>query len=170
MSGWGLITLILMVAAGFVSFLPFIPGPALVWAIGIIYAIATDFREVGIGVSLAMTGLMIVGSTADWWTRFFGLKAEGSLSCGTLIVSMIGAIVGTIFIPVPVIGTLLGAAGGVMALVFYQEADWEKAFTAARGIFSAWVASFFVELIISVLIVILFTRALLNAWDGGMPF
>ncbi|MEO0563235.1 MAG: DUF456 family protein, partial [Chloroflexota bacterium] len=111
MNPWSILTVVLMVAAGLVSFVPFIPGPALVWAIGVIYAVATEFREVGVWAVVIMTVLMIVGSTADYWTRFLGLNAEGSLSCGTIVVSTIGAILGTWLLPIPVVGTLVGAAG-----------------------------------------------------------
>jgi uncharacterized protein YqgC (DUF456 family) len=145
MDWWTVAVAVLMVVATAVSFVPFIPGPALVWAIGVVYAIVTEFQEIGLPTVIAMTVLMIIGSTADWWTRMFGLNSEGSLSCGTLLVSTVGAIAGTFFIPIPVLGTVLGAAAGVMALVFYQEESWEKAFIAARGIMGAWIASFFVE-------------------------
>ncbi len=164
---WSWLVLALMTVAALVSFVPFIPGPALVWAIGVIYAIATEFQVVGLWTVLAMTVLMILGSTADYWTRFFGLKAEGSLSCASLFVSTVGAILGTIFIPVPVFGTLIGAAGAVMAMVWLREDDIDKAWTAARGILSAWIASFFVELLVCGIIVVLFARAVFNAW--GMP-
>lgn len=160
---WGLVVLLVMAVATLVSFVPFIPGPALVWAIGAIYAVATELEVVGPWTLLAMTVLMLVGSTADWWTRFFGLQAEGSLSCATLVVSTVGAILGTLFIPVPVVGTLIGAAGAVMALVWLQEDDIDRAWIAARGILSAWIASFFVEFLVCITILVLFARAVFGA-------
>jgi len=156
-----------MVAAAFISFVPMIPGPALVWAIGMVYAVATDFADVGVGAVVWMTVFMVIGSTADYWTRLLGLGSEGSLTCGTFAASTIGAIVGTFAIPVPLVGTLLGAGAGVAALVLYQEDDSEKAWLAARGIMKAWLASFFVEVIVCIAIVTVFIRALLNA--GGVP-
>lgn len=169
MSAWGAVTAALMILATLISFVPMVPGPALVWAIAIIYAVATQFAEVSISAVVWMTILMIIGSTSDWWTRLLGLGSEGSLSCGTFVVSTVGAIAGTILIPIPVVGTMLGAGIGVAALVFYQEADWGVALKAARGIVSAWIASFFVEFLISVTIISIFIRSLLNAWGvlGG---
>lgn len=158
----GLLVGVLMVIAAVVSFVPFIPGPALVWAIGIIYALLTELGIVGLTPVIIMTVLMLIGSTADWWTRLFGLGGEGNLSCATFAVSTIGAIAGTFLIPIPLLGTLAGAAAGVMALVFYQEESWEKAFKAARGILSAWIASFFVEFVISISIAVVFLRAVIN--------
>jgi uncharacterized protein YqgC (DUF456 family) len=141
-----------------------LPGPALVWAIALVYAATTQFADVS-GVAIAwMTLLMVIGSTADWWTKLLGLNSGGSLSCGSFAVSTIGAIAGTFLIPIPVIGTLLGAAAGVAALVFYQEENWQKALIAARGIMVAWIATFFVEFAISLGIVAIFARALLGAW------
>ncbi|MEM6283365.1 MAG: DUF456 domain-containing protein [Chloroflexota bacterium] len=164
MTFWGVMTLILMIVAGAVSFIPVLPGPALVWAIGLIYAAATGFAEVSVTAVVWMTLLMIIGSTADWWTKLFGLGAEGSLSCGSFAVSTIGAIAGTFLIPIPVVGTLLGAAAGVAMLVFYQEENWQKALVAARGIMVAWIATFFIEFAISLGIVTIFARTLLDAW------
>jgi len=69
--------------------------------VGVIYAAATDFSEVGGGAVIWMTVLMIVGSTSDLWTRLFGLGSEGSLTCGTIAASTIRAIAGTFFIPAP---------------------------------------------------------------------
>jgi uncharacterized protein len=161
---WGALTVVLMIAATVISFVPMIPGPALVWAVGLIYAAATEFTEVGLGTVLWMTVLMLIGSTADWWTRLFGLGAEGKLSCWTFVISTAGAIIGTVVIPIPLVGTLLGAAAGVAAWVFWQEEDWHTALKAARGILSAWIASFFVEFVISIAIAAFFIRALLRAW------
>lgn len=159
---WGVVAAVLMSVAVLVSVVPFVPGPALVWAIGMVYAAATGLVEVGMWTVVGMTALMLLGSTADWWTRLFGLSSEGSLSCGTLIVSGVGAIAGTFFIPIPLVGTLLGAMLAVGVLVWLQEDDAQKALTAARGILSAWLASFFVEFVVSVAIVALFVRALLS--------
>ncbi len=164
MTLWGAATAALMVVAALVAFVPMIPGPALVWAIGFIYAVATEFSEVSIAAAAWMTVFMIIGSTSDWWTRLLGLGAEGTLTCGTFAVSTIGAIVGTIAIPIPVLGTIIGAGAGVAALVFYQEENWEAALKAARGIMTAWLASFFVEIIVSITIITIFIRSLLNAW------
>lgn len=158
---WGIVTAIVMIVAVVVSFIPFVPGPALVWAIGLVYAALTELEVVGLGSLAVMTLLMLIGSTADWWTRMFGLSSEGSLSCGTIAVSTVGAIAGTIFIPVPLVGTLAGAALAVGVMVWMQEDDMDKAFKAARGILSAWIASFFVEFLVSVAIAAVFIRALL---------
>lgn len=160
---WGVITAGIMSLAALISFIPFIPGPALVWAIGILYAALTGFEQVGLGAAVIMTLLMLIGSTADWWTRLFGLKGEGKLSCGTFVVSTVGAILGTIFIPIPLVGTLIGGAGAVGLLVWYQQDDEKQAWQAARGILSAWIASFFVEFVVCISMIVVFVRALMAA-------
>lgn len=158
---WAVLSVIIMIVAGFVSFIPMVPGPALVWAIALIYAAATEFQVVGVGTVIGITLLMIIGSTADWWTRLFGLQADSKLTCGTFTATTLGAILGTFFIPIPILGTLIGAGLGVMAIVLYQESDWQKAFKAARGIMAAWLASFFVEFVISLTIVLIFVYTVL---------
>jgi len=164
---WAVAALLGMVVAAVASFVPFVPGPALVWAVGMIYAFATGFDVVGVGAVVWMTIFMLLGSTADWWTRLFGLGGEGNLSCGTYAVSGAGAIAGTFLIPVPLFGTLIGAALAVAALVFYQTDDAVAARKAARGIASAWIASFFVELVVAISIIYLFFRSLTSA--GMLP-
>lgn len=160
MTAWAILAAVLMVAATIFSFLPVIPGPAAVWAIGLIYAVATNFADVGVWAVVLMTVFMIVGSTADFWTPYFGLQAEQSLSCGTFVVSTIGAIIGTFAIPVPIAGTFIGAAVAVMALVWYQKRDWDSAQRAGRGILKALIASFLIEFAVSVGIVMVFVYSI----------
>ncbi len=111
---YAIVASVLIVLALGVSLIPFIPGPVVVWAIGIIYAAWTDFAVVSVTQVVIITVLMIVGTTADLWTRYVGLKAEGSLTCLGYFATTVGAILGTIFIPVPIFGTVIGAAAGAM--------------------------------------------------------
>jgi len=152
-----------MIFTAFIAFLPVLPGPAIVWALALIYAALTGFETVGLWVVIWLTVLMIIGSTEDWWLPAIGLRGEGQLSCGTFTVSVVGAIAGTVLIPIPVIGTLVGAAGAVALLVFYREDDWGTAWRAARGVVGAWVAGFFVEFAISLIMIYIFARALMRA-------
>lgn len=161
MTFWGIATAILMVVAAVVSFLPLVPGPLLVWGIALVYAFANGFTQVGGVTVFWMTALMLVGSTADYWTPFFGLQAEQSLSFGTFVVSTIGAIVGTFVIPIPVVGTFLGAALAVIGLVRYQKGDWQRAVRAGRGILKALIASFLVEFATAIGITMVFVYSLL---------
>jgi uncharacterized protein YqgC (DUF456 family) len=156
---WAIVAALLMAVASLGAFIPVVPGPAAVWAIALVYAAATQFTVVDIPTTIFMTVLMLVGSTADTWTRAIGLRAEGQLTCGMYAITTVGAIVGTVLIPIPVLGTLLGAGIAVAGTVWFQEKDWQHALTVARGVVLAWLATFFVEFLICLSILGLFVRA-----------
>jgi uncharacterized protein YqgC (DUF456 family) len=75
------------------------------------------------------------------------------------VITTLGAIAGTVLIPIPVLGTLLGAGIAVAGTVWFQEKDWQHALTVARGVVLAWLATFFVEFLICLSILGLFVRA-----------
>ncbi|MFZ4828479.1 MAG: DUF456 domain-containing protein [Phototrophicaceae bacterium] len=164
MTFWGVFTTILMLLAVGVVFIPFVPGPLTVWSIATIYAIATEFTHVQLWQWGIMTLLMLVATTADWWTRLLGLGGEGQLSCSVYLASFIGAILGTIFIPLPLLGTMAGAAGAVWVWVYLQSRSLDDGYRAARGIFVAWLGSFAVEFLVSISIALWFIRIMLGVW------
>lgn len=164
MTFWGVFTTILMMVAVGVVFIPFVPGPATVWSIATIYAVSTGFAEIQLWQWAVMTLLMVVATSADWWTRLLGLGAESQLSCSVYVASFIGAVLGTIYVPLPLLGTMIGATVAVWVLVYFQTRSLDDGYRAARGIFVAWLGSFVVEFLVSISIALWFVRIMLGAW------
>lgn len=153
-----IVILILMLLATAASLLPVIPGPALVWAIGMFYATLTRFEQVSPLAAVLMTLLMILGSTAGWWMQAAGMKAQGG-SRAAILGGLIGGLAGTLLIPVPVLGTLAGVVGGTLVIELLRLGEASKAIHSSQIALKAYLLTLLTETGACVLIVIIFIIA-----------
>src|SRR5258706_16137665 len=72
-----IVAAIVMAFGTIAAVLPIVPGPAVVWAATVVYAIVTGFHDIGLIPLIILTILMIVGSTSDFWLGLVGVKAAG---------------------------------------------------------------------------------------------
>src|SRR5262249_19374162 len=93
----GMLMLIALVAS---VLLPFIPGPFILWGIGMIFGVLTGFAHFTGLSAVISTLLMIVATTKDLWMPIVGMKRY-NLSCSTALGMFFGGIVGTFAIPIP---------------------------------------------------------------------
>ncbi len=153
-----IIALILMLLGTAASILPVIPGPALVWAIGVIYAALTNFERVTPLATAAMTALMILGSTAGWWMQALGMKAQGG-SWVAVLGGLIGGLAGTILIPIPLLGTLAGVIGGTLVAELLRIGEAGQAIRSSRAALKAYLLTLLTETGSCTLIVVVFVIA-----------
>lgn len=149
------VVVILMIAGMFASFIPLIPGPTLVWFFGSIYAIVTRFERITIFAVLLMTIFMAIGATADIWLRAMGVRVKGT-SCWASFGSVIGGMLGTMLIPIPVLGTVIGLLVGALLVEFMRAGEWREAWSAGRSALELFVIGELVELSMSIMIVAIF--------------
>ena len=149
---------ILMVLIVIASLLPVVPGPALVWAIGTLYAAATGFERITILPVAIMTVLMILGSTSGWWMQALGMKAQGG-SWTAVIGGLLGGLVGTFAIPVPILGTLIGVVGGTVLFELLRVGNAEDAARTSAIALKSYLLSLLTETGVSALIVLVFAIA-----------
>ncbi|NDJ63345.1 MAG: DUF456 domain-containing protein, partial [Chloroflexi bacterium] len=102
-AGLTLITSVLMVGALIVSLIPIVPGPALLWAISVLYAALTNFEMLTLPWLIVITLLMILASTSDFWAPFLGIRTRGA-SCSSIFGTIVGGLLGTFLIPIPILG------------------------------------------------------------------
>jgi uncharacterized protein YqgC (DUF456 family) len=152
------VILILMIVVVLASILPFVPGPAAVWALGILYAALTEFEQVTALPLIVMTLLMILGSTTTWWMQILGMKAQGG-SWTAIIGGLIGGLAGTFLIPIPILGTLLGVVGGTLVFELLRLGDANKAAQSGIIAVKGYLITLLTETRISALIVIVFAAA-----------
>ena len=95
---------------------------------------------IGKGVFIAVVLLAGVGEIVEFCAGALGSRLGGGgkwASLAALIGGIAGAILGTVFIPIPVIGTILGAAIGAFAgsagVELYAGRSRGEAFRAGRG-------------------------------------
>jgi len=149
-----LTTIILMSLTVVVSVIPFIPGPFLLWAIALIYGFLTSFSQLTPFAFIIITLLMIIGSTTDLWTPLLGMRARGT-SLGGILAGIVGAFLGTVIIPLPIVGTLVGAALGAIT-VEYLNAGRSRALRAGASAAESYVLSIVIEFVVNIGIVLTF--------------
>lgn len=154
------LVIIAMMLSTLASFVPFIPGPVLVWGIGAVYAAFTGLDRVTFWALLAMTGIMAIGSTADFWMQLLGVHMEGG-SCLATLGSIVGGTVTTFIIPIPIIGTVIGMVLGALAFEFMRQRELDPALKAGKNALNVYLLSVAVEFTASILILLFF---LLSIW------
>jgi len=136
------IALIAMFVALMVSLVPFVPGPAMLWAIAIITAILGDFNRITIPAVALMTILMVAGSTMDFWLRSLGMRSQGT-SCWGIAGSLVGGILGTAVMPV--IGTLIGVILGALLVELMRLGELRQALRAGKSAFTTFLLAMILE-------------------------
>ena len=161
-SGLTILASILMVGALLISVLPFVPGPLLLWVISIGYGFLTNFQQLTVLSAVIITGLMIAGTTKDFWLPLLGMKTQGA-SCSSVFGVIVGGMVGTFTIPIPVIGTLIGAIIGAILMELLRLGDLQKAIQAGGFAFRTFVLGMLTEFGFNLLIVAAFFASVLVA-------
>ncbi len=156
-----LIAGILMVGALLLSVLPFLPGPFILWVISLGYGILTQFQHLTPLAMIVITVLMLVATSKDIWMPIVGMKTYG-VSCSSAFGMMAGGLVGTFTIPIPILGTLLGAIGGAVLMELLNAGDASRAMRAGGVAFKAFVLGMITELGFNLLIVAVFFASVLS--------
>ena len=159
-SGLTIIAGILMVVTLFLGLLPFLPGPLILWGISVVYGILTNFQHLTILSVIIITLLMIIGSTTEFWTPLIGMKGRGS-SCSSVLGTILGGLVGTFAIPIPIAGTLIGMILGAILLEAMRLGDLKKALQAGSLAFESFVWGIITEFGFNLAIVGVFFGSLL---------
>jgi uncharacterized protein YqgC (DUF456 family) len=157
------VALVLMVISLFLSLIPLIPGPLLVWGIGTLFAFLNEFERVTYLAVGLMTLLMVLGSTAEFWLPVFGLKTQGG-SCLTSLGSLGGGIIGTFLIPIPILGTAIGAVVGALLVEMLRVGELRGALSAGKRAFELYLLSMVVEFAASGAILVVF---IVSLWVTG---
>lgn len=146
---------VMMIAALVLAFIPIMPGPVLVWAVGIIFGVLNQFQLFTPIAAIVSSVLMVVGATCDWWLPLFGIKT-GGMSCLAAIGSIAGGFLGTFLIPIPILGTLIGCVLGALLFELARFRKIHKALQAGQSAAKMFVLSYIVELVASIAIAVVF--------------
>lgn len=135
-----------------------IPGTLLMWAAALIYVLVNGMAAIGWPVFILITLIALVSGTADLWMPLLGAKTVGASGRG-LVYGTIGAIIGTFI--APLLGTLIGYAGGILLGQYQKSRDWQEALKASMGGLAGWGLATVVQVAGGLLILIIFAiRAL----------
>ncbi|GAB4463128.1 MAG: DUF456 domain-containing protein [Anaerolineae bacterium] len=156
----GILAAVLMLIAMAASVIPLVPGPVLVWGIGLIYAILTGFERVtGVAVVI-MTVFMLAGATSGWWMQALGMRTSGG-SWLAIVGALLGGLVGAFVIPLPILGALVGAVVGAILIEFVRAGRLRVALNVGGAALKGFFLGLVVEFAASLLIFLTFVGALI---------
>lgn len=146
---------VLMVIGLFVSLIPFVPGSLLLWGIALAYAALTDFEVLSIVGVVVISVLALISTTKDFWMPLLGMRTRGA-SCGSVVATMVGGLIGTLVIPVPILGTLIGMVLGALVVEGLQLGNLRGALRAASTAFETFLYGMIAEFALNIVIVAVF--------------
>jgi uncharacterized protein YqgC (DUF456 family) len=134
---------------------PIIPGLLLIWLGALGYAwLVVGFDVFSPSVFVLITLVALVAGTSNLWLAALGAKTTGA-SWRTLLVGFIGGIAGTFLIPIPILGTILGYASGLVLSEYVRQGQMRPALRTAFGGMVGWGVSTAVELAGGILMILL---------------
>ena len=123
--------------------IPILPGLVIIWGSALGYGIAAGFGVLGWVMFAFITVLMLVGSILD--NVLMGAQAhkEGA-PWWVVIIAMASAIIGSLVIPIPIVGGILAALLVLFMIEWMRLKDTTKALVSMRGMLvgCGWAAVF----------------------------
>jgi uncharacterized protein YqgC (DUF456 family) len=154
----------LLMIAFVLSFIPILPGALLVWAVAVVTAFLDNFAHITLFSAVIITLIMVINVTSDIWLPMLGVRTSG-LTCLGAVGSILGGLVGTFVIPLPILGTLLGTVIGALAIELIYFGEMRKAFHAGRVALQLFVVGYILEIAASAAIVLIYLVSLgLSIW------
>lgn len=160
LQGLGTLLVFIVLLIGLMgTFVPILPGALLIWLATLFYAaVVVGFSVFSPWVFVLITLIGLVSATAELWLPVLGASSTGA-SGRDILVGFIGAIAGTFFIPIPVLGTIIGYGAGLLLSGYLRVRDWRKTIKATFGGVVGWGLSSAVELAGGVaMIALMFTQ------------
>lgn len=117
---------------------PIVPGTLLIWLTIVVYAIVeriNGFAAVDWVTFTAITLIALVTGLAEFWLPLLGAKVRGS-SRRAILFGVVGGIIGTIALPL--LGTIVGYALGVLLGEYHKLRDWDRALRASLNAVASW--------------------------------
>jgi uncharacterized protein YqgC (DUF456 family) len=139
--------------------IPVAPVCLLLAVIATIAAFLTNFQPITPLALVIIWGLALVGSTAEGWLPVFGLRGKG-LGCLGIVAFFLGVIVGGFLIPLPIVGTIIGAVVAVIGVQLLQVGELKAALQSGGQALKYVLLSMLAEGVFAVLILIV--------WFGGI--
>ncbi len=159
--GFGIaVAFILLGVVGII--IPILPGMLLVWFTVIVYAWRTGFESIGWASISIITIIALITGLSNLWLPLLGAKKIGAARMA-IFLGVIGAILGTFIIPIPLLGTVIGYAIGVFLGEYLKQRDLRLALRASFGGVAGWGIATVVEIGGALLILIIFIFQVLTA-------
>lgn len=158
MSNEGLFLVALAMAVGVVGVVvPLLPGLLLVWAAGLVWAIAEGDGTTRWVVLAIMTVLLVAATVVKYALPARSAAAKGA-PLTTLLFGALGAIIG--FFVIPVVGLFVGGVAGIYLAELARLGDSRQAWAATRAALIAIGIGVLIELVAGL--------AMIVTWIAGV--
>jgi hypothetical protein len=138
--------------------LPVLPGPPIIWGASLIYAILTDFEDIGQSYLITFGLLTALVMLLDYVAGIYGAKRLGASRWG-MVGAFVGMIVGVVIGTLP--GFVVGPLIGAVAFELMIGRKMKDAMRAGLGTFLGFLGGTLMKVVISVIMVGVFIWAIL---------
>lgn len=126
--------------------LPLLPGLVIIWVASLVYGLAAGFGTLGWIMFALITVLMLGGSIIDNVLMGTSAHKEGA-PWWVILLAMLAAILGSILIPIPILGGILAALLTLFGIEWLRRKDWRKALASIKGMMVGWGWAFVIRFI-----------------------
>lgn len=126
-----IVATVLMLITVALSLIPIMPGPLLTWVVALAYGLLSGWERFTPAAAWFSTAIMLIAMTNDFWLPLFGVKG-GGMSGQAALGSFVGGVIGTFAIPIPLIGSLIGAVAGAALVEFWRQRTTASAVQAGK--------------------------------------
>lgn len=130
-----IIAIVLLIPGLVMAIVPGLPGLLYMLTIATVFGFVDGFTHLTLGNLGILAAITAVAMLLDLFSGIIGAKWGGA-RWSSVIYGMIGLIIGSLVIPVPIVGSLAGLFLGVLFAEWYHTANFKKANKAAIGSFA----------------------------------
>jgi uncharacterized protein YqgC (DUF456 family) len=147
------VTIIFLILGLIGTFIPLIPGTLLLWLTMLLYAIIDGYETISPLSFVFISLIALITGTADYWMSLLGAK-KGGAAGKSLLIGVAGAILGTFILPL--LGTIIGYAAGVLFGEYQRLGNWDAAVKACVGGIAGWGIATIIQAIGGVIMLVIF--------------
>ncbi|MEN9913288.1 MAG: hypothetical protein RLY66_696 [Candidatus Parcubacteria bacterium] len=151
----------LLLPGAIMALIPGLPGLLYMLTVALIFGIFDHFEHLTLGNLGILAILMAMSMIIEMSSGLIGARWGGA-SKKSLLYGFLGMLIGTVAIPVPIIGSLAGLFTGILVAEWYRTSDIKKAEKAALGGFAGSLIGMAVNVTAAITFVVLFVIFALN--------
>jgi uncharacterized protein len=144
------VTIVMMAVGQLV--IPILPGLVIIWLAALGYGLVAGFGVLGWVMFALITLFMIGGSIIDNVLMGTTAHKQGAPWWAVLL-AMLGAIIGSFLIPIPIVGGILSALLVLFGIEWLRRRDWRKALASMQGMLLGWGWAFIIRFIIGLIMI-----------------
>ena len=148
---WTAVVAVAMVLGLIGTIVPVLPGILLIWGAAVVYGLLIGFTTTGwvvVGILSVLAVMSIIKSIV--------IPRRAAAQSGASIWAQLGAVFGGMvgFFIIPVLGLVIGALAGLLAVEVLIKGNWDEAWTATIGTAKGFGISALIDLGLGLLMII----------------